>query len=147
MNKLSQNLWLNSNDSVFSNPTCELMSLSTNNVRTDVMEAEKKGVMLVKAFVTHRFIETSHECYSTLPKNKSNTLGTMYKVKVPAEKDKVVTIKAERDIFRRLLVVSDSRSVDLSGILKHESSPVPLAIAGTNHKLKIDQLTRASHFG
>ena len=60
----------------------------------------------------------------------------MYKVKVTVQKDKVVEVKAERDIFRRLLIASDSgRNVNLENILKHELSPVPLALAKTDHTL------------
>jgi hypothetical protein len=63
----------------------------------------------------------------------------MYKVIVQKSKDAVTVIKAERDIFRRLLVVRDSgRDVDLpqefcdmSFLLSH-----PLALAGTDKKLQ-----------
>ena len=50
--------------------------------------------------------------------------------------DSVVVVETEWDIFRRLLVVSGAgRNVDLANILHYELSPVPLALAGTNHKL------------
>ena len=48
----------------------------------------------------------------------------------------VVVVKAERDISRRLLVVSGGgRNVDLTNILYYELSQVPLALAEKKHKL------------
>ena len=52
------------------------------------------------------------------------------------KKDSIVVVKAERDIFRRMLIVSGGGGhLDLTNILYYELSPVPLALAGTNHKL------------
>jgi len=60
----------------------------------------------------------------------------MYKVKVSVQKDKVIEVMAERDIFRRLLVALGSgRDVILENILKHELSPFPLTLAKTNPQL------------
>ena len=59
-------------------------------------------------------------------------MATMYKTTVQVNKDHVNVVKAERDIFRRLLDVRDSgREVDIGSILKYELSPVP-------HKSKIE---------
>lgn len=127
---------------VFSNPDGELISVSTGDVaaddiRTDILTAEEKGEGLVKEFVKDRLMKKSTtNFFAKLPKIKSKTLGTMYKVQVKVKKDAVVVVKAERDIFRRLLVVSDGgRNVDLANILQYELSPVPLALAGMNHQL------------
>ena len=51
--------------------------------------------------------------------------------------DSVVVVKAERDIFRRLLVASGGgRNVDLTNILYYyELSPVPHTFAEKKHKL------------
>ena len=44
--------------------------------------------------------------------------------------------KADRGLFRRLLVASNSgRTVDLTTLLTHELSPVPLSIATIDGKL------------
>jgi len=126
---------------VFSNTTEDLMCLSTGDVAPDdvrdgLLSVEKKSVTLVQDFVKSHLIEQSTDFYSRLPQTKAQTLATMYKVKVTVQKDKVVEVKAERDIFRRLLIASDSgRNVNLENILKHELSPVPLALTKTDHKL------------
>lgn len=74
--------------------------------------------------------------FAKIPQNKSKTLDTMYKLHVTVKKDSAVVVKAERDIFRRLLVASNSgRNVDLTSMLHYELSPVPLSLVGTNRKL------------
>ena len=118
------------------------MSLSTGDVTTDdimsdMMKASEKSEILVKEFVKDRLMENSTtSLFARMPQNKSKTLGTMYEVHVTVKKESPVVLKAEREIFWRLLVVSDSgRNVDLASMLHHELSPVPLSLAGTNHKL------------
>ena len=118
-----------------------LVCLSTGDVapedvRDELLSAEVKGTSLVIDFVKSHLIDRSVDFYSRIPQNKAKTLATMYKVKVPVQKDKVIEVKAERDIFHRLLVASGSgRDVNLENILKHELSPVPLALAKTNRQL------------
>lgn len=126
---------------VFSRETPELMSLSTNDIVPDeitneILSAERKGHSLVSDFVKSRLHNKDVEFYSRIPQVKAKTIGSMYKSTVQVKKDAVSIVKAERDIFRRLLVVRDSgRDVDLASILKHELSPVPYALASTNRKL------------
>ena len=60
----------------------------------------------------------------------------MYNVNVPMAKDKQKAVKVDQDLLRRLLVAADSgRDVNMGNILQLELSPVPLALAGTNHSL------------
>lgn len=127
---------------VFSQPSPELINLATNDIVPDdisneILSAEKKGVTLVNNFVESRLLKNETDFYARIPQNKPKTIATMYKVVVKKSKETVTMVKAERDIFRRLLVVKDSgRDVDLATILEHELSPVPLALAGTNQQLK-----------
>ena len=68
--------------------------------------------------------------------HKPKTLESMYHVKVRDGGGKEKTIKADRDLLRRLLVASQGcREIDMKSILEHELSPVPLSLASTNFKL------------
>lgn len=127
---------------IFSRSDGQLVSLltgdvATDEIMTDILQASEKGEALVNEFVKERLVETSPKnLYAKIPQNKSKTLGTLYKVNVTVKKDTKVVLKTERDIFRRLLVASDSgRTVDLASMLCYELSPVPLSLAGTNRKL------------
>ena len=49
---------------------------------------------------------------------------------VSLDKDKTVTIEADRDLLRRMVVALESdREVDVDTLLQRELSPVPLSIA------------------
>ena len=98
---------------VFSNTTKDLICLSTgdlapDDVRGGLLSVEKKGTSLNHNFVKSRLIEQTTDFYSRMPHNKAQTLATMYNLKVHVQKNKVIELKAERDILCRLLIASDS---------------------------------------
>ena len=77
-------------------------------MRDELLSANVKGTSLIINFVKSRLKDHAVDFYSRIPQNKEKTLATMYKVKVSVQKDKVIEVKAERDIFHRLLVASGS---------------------------------------
>ena len=116
------------------------MNLSNNDIvpdeiTSDILAAEGKGHKLVTEFVKYRRDEQNTDFYSRIAQIKAKTMTINYKTTVQVKKENVTVVKAERDIFRRLIVVRDSgRKVDLGSNLKYELSPVPLALASTNKK-------------
>ena len=88
-------------------------------------------------YVKSRLDEQNIAFYTKIVHIKAKTMSTMHKTTIKVNKDSVSVVKAERDIFKRLLVVSNSgQEIDLENILKHELFPVPLAPANTNKELK-----------
>ncbi len=72
--------------------------------------------------------------YDRLVKVKSKTFSDLYTVKTGSSKES--TIKADRDLYRRLLTaVQSGREVDIQGLLKYELSPVPMSLASTDGNL------------
>ena len=60
-----------------------------------------------------------------------------------ADNDKVVTVKADRDILGRLVNAAKSRDIDLREVLCYELSPVPFSIAHADGSLR--KTTRVSY--
>lgn len=122
-------------------PSHDLVNLSTNDIApediiSELLSAREKGQNLVSEFMETRFVNNVTDFYARIPQVKAKTLGTMYKAGVQVKNDKITVVKAERDIFRRLLVVRDSgRDVDLASVLQHELAPVPLSLVSTKGKL------------
>lgn len=59
---------------------------------------------------------------------------------VKVKGDCIKTIKADRDLFRRLFVAADGdRDVQLKYVLEHELSPVSLSIANTDTSLRSEK--------
>ena len=58
-------------------------------------------------------------------------------VKDTKDNDKKKVLKADRDVFQRLITAYEvGRLVDLSSVLKHELLPVPLSLAEMNCSLR-----------
>lgn len=51
------------------------------------------------------------------------------KVQVKQSDEKLVTINADRSLFGRLLIASNSRNIDFRDVLTYELSPVPCVLA------------------
>ncbi len=63
-------------------------------------------------------------------RNNSKMFATIHEVPVKSADGKTRILKADRYIFKRLLVASSSgRQVDLSKIMAHEIQGVPMALA------------------
>ena len=58
------------------------------------------------------------------------------KVTVESQKDKVVSINADRELFGRLLVVAKKREVNLKEVLSFELCSVPIALAHPDGSLR-----------
>ena len=77
--------------------------------------------------------------YDRISKNKSKTFVCLYDVEIveiSMPSGQTSTVKADRDLFRRLLSASVSgRDIDIPFLLHHELSPVPLSLASVDGTL------------
>ena len=53
-----------------------------------------------------------------------------------ADNNKVVTVKADRDILGRLVIAAKARDIDLREVLCYELSPVPFSIVHADGSLR-----------
>lgn len=115
-----------------------IVSLATRDIASQqitesLLTAHDHGREKMRDFVDSRLVKKNVGFHDKLQKSKNPTLKTMYQVKSknPALKEK--TVKADRNLFQRLLVSKDAgRHVDLKKILSHELSPVPLSLSDTS---------------
>ena len=121
----------------------ELVCISTNDVarddiREDLLTAQNRGTELLTKFVSNRLLPDAPEKFhDAIPKNKSKTFTNLNTVNVVTPAGQKKAVKADRDLFRRLLsAASSGRQIDLKGLLQHELSPVPLAIATPDEMLR-----------
>lgn len=119
----------------------KLRSLTTNDiatdeVTTDLLTAERKGMELVKQNVKERLIEKTVPFFASQKRQMSKTFATLYEVPVQDQKQKASnTIKADRQLMQRLFNVAQAgRAVNLHKVLEHELSVVPLSLANTEKK-------------
>ena len=107
---------------------------------------QKKGQELSEAFINERLIKKQTSYHKTLHRVKSKTFESLYEVNITYEKQKNMHIKADRDLFRRLVVAVESgRDIELDTLLLKELSPVPLSLANTNGTLRSTNKAQLAH--
>lgn len=93
--------------------------ISTNDfapedVKEGLLHAKKRGTKLVQEFVNDRLLSRNTSFYAPLHRNKSQTFACLTEVMVQIKDDRKV-VKADRNLFHRLLVVPLS---ELGGSLR-----------------------------
>ena len=131
---------------VFSDTEPLLISLASHDVAPDdigyaLMNAKSRGEEKVRTFIQTRLCAREVDFHAVLQKTKSPTLSTMYNQRMDgAVADKTKVIKADRNLFQRLIVAQSSgRTLNIEELLQHELFPVPLALADTAGNLRLTQ--------
>lgn len=111
--------------------------VANEEMRHDLLGAEEIGKTIVKEFVQDRLIKKDVKFHDRVKQQKLKTFETLYCVPVSLDNNKTVTLKADRDLLRRVVVALESgRNVDVDELLQRELSPVPLSIATPKGSLR-----------
>ena len=89
-------------------------------MKQDLLLVKEKGTTALTAFIEERLNSTGF--FQTLPKLKLGSFCDAQKTAVAAG-DRNVIIRADRNLFARLLVIGQSRQMDLKDLLTHELGP------------------------
>ena len=106
----------------------DLVSLSSGSIassalKEDLVKAEEKGKSGLVSFVQDRLTSSAVGYFETLPRLKLGTFGEVEKTVNQGGKSFV--LRADRNLFARLLVLGQSRQINLRDHLTHELGPVP----------------------
>ena len=121
-------------------PSEELLSLSSGYVasesmKADLLLAKEKGTTALTAFVEERLVTNSTGFFQTLPKLKVGSFRDAQKKTSVTAGDRNFIIRAERNLFARLLVIEQSCQMDLKDLLSHELGPLPWSLASSDGSL------------
>ena len=121
-------------------PSEELLSLSSGYVasesmKADLLLAKEKGATALTAFVKERLVTNSTGFFQTLPKLKLGSFRDAQKKTSVTAGDRNFIIRADRNLFARLLVIGQSRQMDLKDLLSHELGPLPWSLASSDGSL------------
>ena len=121
-------------------PSEELTSLSSGYVasesmKRDLLMAKEKGTTALTSFVEERLVTTATGFFETLPKLKLGSFRDACKKSSLTVGDKNVVIRSDRNLFARLLVIGQSRHMDLRELLIHELGPLPWSLASCDGSL------------
>ena len=118
-----------------------LLNIATGVVlREDVAQtlvhSTKKGQQQMKAFVEQRINSNAVGFWEPIPNMKINTFSSTNKKIHVKSSDKLVTVNTDRDLFGRLLIVSNTPQISLKDVLSFELSPVPYSLANADGSLR-----------
>ncbi|CAB4001853.1 Hypothetical predicted protein [Paramuricea clavata] len=98
-------------------------------VENDMVNAEARGKEAFVNFIEKRIESNDEDLYIAIPKMKLNTFASMKAKKSCSVKERSVTLKADRDIFARLLVICGKREITLKEVLAYSLGPIPWSLA------------------
>ena len=119
----------------------ELVRLTTGDVapadiRCDLISALEKGKEGLTKFIDERLIERRVAFHDPLLTQKAKTMNSLYDTDILKDKKKS-PVKADRDMFRRLLIAKDAgRDVNIDCLLERELSEKPLSLTTSDGRLR-----------
>lgn len=118
----------------------ELTSISSgyvasSDIKEDLLTAKQKGKEVFTTFLNERLLSSSTGFHDTLAKLKLGTFSNAQKKTTLMKEGTTVILKADRNLFARLLVIGQSRKMDLRELLVHELGPLPWSLASFDGSL------------
>ena len=119
-------------------------------VKTDLLRADECGRAAMETFIKERLVDKSVPFHEPIKRMKLKTFASTTLVKkVKSSDNKLVQIKAERNIFGQLVLLSVENNIDLQVTLSYPLGIVPFSLATADgmptktNKAKIMQIMEA----
>ena len=135
---LMENNWLNP----LSPDESDLVSLSTGTVAPpavvkDLLRALEVGEEAYQTFKQTRLDDDppSVKFHDKMTKQRLKTFSTIG-TKTARTKGQNVVLKADRNLFSQMILVAESRSVNMKDVLAHPLGPLPWALANADGSLR-----------
>ena len=135
---LMENNWLNP----LSPDESDLVSLSTGTVApqgvvNDLLRAFEVGEDAYQTFKQTRLDDDppSVKFHDKMTKQRLKTFSTI-STKTSRIKGQNVDLKADRNLFSQMILVAESRSVNMKDVLAHPLGPLPWALANADGSLR-----------
>ena len=115
-------------------PSEELASLSfgcvvTETIKSNLLATKEKRTEALTAFVEDRLLSDSVGFFDPLPKLRLGTFHDAQKKTTISKEGRAVILRTDRSLFARLLVIGQSRQMDLRQLLVHKLGPLPWSLA------------------
>ena len=120
--------------------------VATEEIKSDLLAAKEKGEKHLDTFIKDKLCVSDPDIFSPITKLKLKTFSSMAKkVKVTAKGGGVAMLQANRNLFARMLLLAQSRNVDMKEVLSFPLGPFPLSLStemGTLHKTQKSKFLR-----
>lgn len=116
------------------------------DVANDLMRARQVGEKAYQQFKTER-IESSTpktKFHDPLKLTKLKTFSSLGKQKTVNSNGRALILKADRSVFRRMMIIGQSRKIEVRELLCHSLGPLPWALATQE---RFPRKTNKANFG
>ena len=111
--------------------------VATEDVAKDLMSAQSKGTAAMETFILERLGENPKlSIFDTIKKSKLSTFANLQKKKVCKVKGKEILLKSTTDLFGKITIIAQKRSIDLKRLFQYPLGPLPLSLAAPDGTLK-----------
>ena len=119
-----------------------LVSISTGiqaneKIVHDSLNALEIGKDQMNKFVDERIsINSTMSFFDPIKKSKLNTFKSMNKVTTCKTKSATISLTATADLFSKIAIISQKRSIDLKSLFSYPLGPLPMSLAEVDGTLK-----------
>ncbi|XP_061913285.1 uncharacterized protein LOC133656293 isoform X2 [Entelurus aequoreus] len=110
-------------------------TVASEGVKKDLLAAPERGEEAVKVFIDQRLLTKSVDIFAPIKAQKLKTFSDQAKTKTKSAAAKDVILRADKKLFSRLLIIGQSRKVDLRQILSYSLGTVSYPLASTDGSL------------
>ena len=104
----------------------------------DILAAKEKGQEAMDDFIQKRLEgdKPQPNFFDPISKMKLATFSSLHKTKICKTKNKVIVLKSSKDLFGKIAIIAEKRSVYMRSLFKYPLVPLPLALAEMGGTLK-----------
>ncbi|KAL1268455.1 hypothetical protein QQF64_033818 [Cirrhinus molitorella] len=110
-------------------------TVAAEEIMRDLLTAPEKGENAVKEFMDQRLLSQSVDIFAPINKQKLKTFSDQAKTKKKSVAGKEVILRADKKLFSRLLIIGQSRKIDLREILSYSLGTVSYPLSSSDGSL------------
>ena len=113
-------------------------AMATTDIANDLVNSSKIGEAAYQEFKINRLEKdeaSRSDFFATMIKQKLKTLLCDLYTKKLKCKGREIVLKADRNLFGHMIVVAQSREIDMKQVLSHPLGPIPWALANGDGSL------------
>ena len=97
--------------------------VATEEVRSDLLTAKDAGEKRLQTFIQEKLLVPEPDIFSKIPMLKLKTFTSLVKkVKVTSKNGTEATLKSNRNLFARMLLLAQSINIDMKEVLSFQQS-------------------------
>ena len=106
--------------------------MAGKDIETDMARAKELGDSLFQKFAEEKLFSAEGDIFSTIKRNSLKTFGSLIQKPKSTKKLHQVSVESSRNFFARLILLANSREIDMREVLAYSLGNFPLSIASAD---------------